>query len=107
MLMSYKSNHEQLTKRGIPVTCANGGQLVSAATDVINFHGIPTAAKKYHKFPNHPLVDPLMSLGKLTEHGCNANFRKDKVEVTNSDGITISVGQKPIGRNIYTLSLFR
>ena len=105
MLMSYKSNHEQLTKRGIPVTCANGGQLVSTATDVINFHGIPTAAKKCHKFPNHQLINPLLSLGKLTEHGCNVNFRKYTVEVTNSDGLTILVGQKYIGRNIYTVPL--
>ena len=105
MPMSYKGNQEKLTNCGITVTCANGGQLVSTATDIINFHGIPTAAKKCHKFPNHQLVDPLLSLGKLTEHGCNVNFKKNTVEVTNSDGITTLVGQKPIGRNIYTVAL--
>ena len=105
MPMSYKGNQEKLTNRGITVTCANGGQLVSTATDIINFHGIPTAAKKCHKFPNHQLVDPLLSLGKLTEHGCNVNFKKNTVEVTNSAGITILVGQKPLGRNIYTVPL--
>ena len=51
------------------------------------------------------IIDPPLSLGKLTEHGCNVNFKKDTVEVTNSDGITILVGQKPIGRNIYTVPL--
>ena len=96
MPMSYKGNQEKLTSRGIIVTCANGGKLVSIATYIIfNYQGIPSVAKECHKFPNHQLVDPLLSLGKLTEHGCNVNFKKDSVEVTNSDGITILVGQKP------------
>ena len=103
--MGYRGNHETLTKHGITVTCANGGQLVSTATDIINFHDIPTEAKKCHNFPNHQLVDPLLSLGKLTEHGCNVNFTKNTVGVTNSYGITILIGQKPIGRNIYTAPL--
>ena len=58
-----------------------------------------------HKFPNHQLADPLLSLGKLTEHVCNVGFKKDTVEVTNADRITILVGQKLIGRNIYTVPL--
>ena len=103
--MSYKGNHKNITSRGITFTCANGGQLVSTATDIINFQGIPTAAKEYHKFPNHQLVDPFLSLGKLKEHGCNVNFKKGTVEVTKSEGITIVVGQKPTGRNIYTVPL--
>ena len=105
MLMSYKGNHKRLTNSGITVTCANRGQLISTATGIINFQGIPTPTKNGHKFPNNKLVDPLLSLGKLTEHSCNVNFTKNTVEVTNCDGITILVGQKPIGRNIYTLPL--
>ena len=99
--MSYKGNDEKLTSQGISVTCANGGQLVSTATDIINFQGLPVAATRCHKFPNNQLVDPLISLGKLTEHGCHVNFKKKTVEVTNSDGLLVLVGQKPIGRNIY------
>jgi len=87
------------------VTCANGGQLVSTATDIINFHRLPTAAKTCHKFPDNQLVDPLLSLGKLTEHGCRVIFKRDTVEVTNSDCLLVLVGQKPIGRNIYTVPL--
>ena len=103
--MSYKGNQKKLTNRGITVTCANGGQLISTATDIINLQGVPTEAKKCHKFPNHQLVDPLLSLEKLTEHGCNVNFKKNTVEVINSEGITILIGQKPVGRNIYTVPL--
>ena len=103
--MSYKGNGERLTSQGISVTCANGGQLVSTATDFINFQGLPIAATQCHKFPNNQLVDPLISLGKLTEHGCQVKFKKETVEVTNSDGLLILVGQKPIGRNIYTVPL--
>ena len=87
--MSYKGNGEQLTSQGISVTCANGGQLVSTATDFINFQGLPRAATQCHKFPNNQLVDPLISLGKLTEHGCQVKFKKETVEVTNSDGLLI------------------
>ena len=105
MLMSYKGNQEKHTSHGITVTCANGGKLVSTATDIINFQGIPTAAKECHKFPNCQLVDPLLSLGKLTEYGCNINFKKDTVEVINADGITILIGQKPVGRNVYMVPL--
>ena len=94
MPMSYRSNHKKLTNREITVTCANGGQLISTATDIINFHEFPMDATKCHKFPNYQLVDPLFSLGKLTEHGCNVTFKRDTVEVTDSDGITILVGQK-------------
>ena len=72
--MSYKGNCERLTTQGIAVTCANGGQLVSTATDIINFQGLPKAATECHKFPNNQLVDPLLSLGKLTEHGCPVIF---------------------------------
>ena len=78
---------------------------MSTATEIVNFHGLPTAAKICHKFPDNQLVDPLLSLGKLTEHGCRIVFKKDMVEVTNSDGLLILVGQKPIGRNIYTVPL--
>ena len=84
--MSYKGNCELPTTQGISVTCANGGHLVSTATDVINFHGLPPAATKCHKFPNNQLVDPLISLGKLTEHGCHVIFKKHTVEVTNENG---------------------
>ena len=87
--MSYKGNHETPTANGINVTCANGGQLVSTATDKINFYGIPTEAKKCHKFPNGQLIDPLLSLGKLTAHGCNVLFKKNVIEVTNGAGTII------------------
>ena len=103
--MSYKGNCEIPTTQGISVTCANGGQLVSTATDIINFQGLPAAATQCHKFPNNQLVDPLLSLEKLTKHGCQVIFKKNTVEVTNKDGLLILVGQKPIGRNIYTVPL--
>ena len=62
--MNYRGNNEVFTDQGITVTCANGGQLVSTAIDIINFHGLPAATKTCHKFPNDQLVDPLLSLGK-------------------------------------------
>ena len=65
--MSYKGNCETPTTQGITVTCANGGQLVSTVTDIINFHGLPPAATRCHKFPNEMLVDPLLSLGNTNE----------------------------------------
>ena len=103
--MSYKDNQETQTDHGITVTCANGGQLVSTATDVINFQGLPTAAKGCHKFPNTELVDPLLSLGKLTENGCTVVFKRKTFEVTNRNGTVVLVGQKPLGRNVYTVLL--
>ena len=103
--MSYKGNCETPTTTGITVTCASGGKLISTATDIIKFHGLPTEARRCHKFPNHQLVGPLLSLGKLTQHGSRVLFKKDTVGVTNSDGLLILVGQKPVGRNIYTVPL--
>ena len=103
--MSYKGNHETLTTNGITVTCANGGQLKATTTDIINLQGLPIAAKKCHKFPNNQLVGPLLSLGKLTAHGCRVIFKADTVEVTNREGLLILVGHKPLGRNIYTVPL--
>ena len=79
--------------------------MVSTATDIIHFHGLPAVAKRCHKFPNHQLVDPLLSLGKLTEHGCRIIFKQNIVEVTNSNGLLILEGQKPVGWNIYTVPL--
>ena len=71
-----------------------------------NFQDILTEASRYRKFPDHRLVDPFLSMGKLTEHGCNdVKFKKDTVEVTNSEGITILMGQKPVERTIYTVPL--
>ena len=35
--MSYKGNCEKRVDNGIVVTCANGGELISTATDVINY----------------------------------------------------------------------
>ena len=66
--MSYKGNDERRVTNGIVVTCANGGQLVSTATDVINYQGLPPGATMCHKFPDRQLVDPLLSLGKLTTY---------------------------------------
>ena len=90
--MSYKGNHETPTTNGITVTCANGGQLKATETDIINLQGLQ-------------LVDPLLSLGKLTAHGCRVIFKRDTVEVTNREGLLILVGHKPLGRNIYTVPL--
>ena len=95
MPMSYRGNNERPTRSGIRVTCAKGGQLVSTATDVINFHGLPTAACECHKFPDHQLVDPLVSPGKLAANGCNVTFNANIVEVTNQEGTTILLGTKP------------
>ena len=75
------------------------------ATDVINYQGLPSAATPCHKFPDHQLVDPLLSLGKLATHGCHITFVGDKVTVTNPDGKIVLVGRKPRHRNVYTVPL--
>ena len=105
--MSYKGNREQRVSagNGIVVTCANGGQLVSTATDVINYQGLPAAATPCHKFPDDQLVDPLLSLGKLATHGCRIVFAGDKVTVTNPAGTVALIGRKPYNRNVYTVPL--
>ena len=90
---------------GIIVTCANGGQLTSTATDVINYQGLPAAATPCHKFPDDQLVDPLLSLGKLATHGCQIVFDGDKVTVTNPAGTVALIGRKPCNRNVYTVPL--
>ena len=103
--MSYKGTCEQHVTDGIVVTCANGGQLVSTATDVINYQGLPTASTPCHKFPDKQLVDPLLSLGKLVTHGCRIAFAGDKVTVTNPQGIVVLIGSKPPHWNVYTVPL--
>ena len=103
--MSYKGNNERAVADGIVVTYANGGQLVSTATDVINYHGLPLAAKRCHKFPDRQLVDPLLSLGKLTTYGCGVTFNDNNVVVTNREGLVVLIGTKPRGRNVYTVPL--
>ena len=90
--MSYKGNCERLVRDGIIVTCANGGQLVSTATDIINYQGLPPAATPCHKFPDKQLVDPLLPLGKLATHGCRIAFIGDKVTVTNPQGTVVLIG---------------
>ena len=50
--MSYKGICEKRVTNGIVVTRANGGQLISTATDVINYQGLPQAATPCHKFPD-------------------------------------------------------
>ena len=103
--MSYKGNSEKKVTNGIIVTCANGGRLVSTATDVINYQGLPPAATPCHKFPDRQLVDPLLSLGKLATHGCRIAFAGDKVTVTNPQGTVVLIGSKPPHRNVYTVPL--
>ena len=103
--MSYKGNYETPTSDGITVTCANGGRLKATATDIMNLQRLPVAATTCHKFLNNQLVDPLLSLKKLTAHGCPVVFKKDTVEVINRDGLLILVGHKPLGRNIYAVPL--
>ena len=103
--MRYKGNCEKKVTDGIIVTCANGGQLVSTATDVINYQGLPPAAIPCHKFPNRQLVDPLLSLGKLATHGCCIAFVGDKVTVTNPQGTVVLIRSKPPHRNVYTVPL--
>ena len=93
--MSYKGNREQRVSNGIIVTCANGGQLTSTATDILNYQGLPAAATPCHKFPDDQLVDPLLSLGKLAAHGCRIVFTGDKVTVTNPAGTVALIGRKP------------
>jgi len=103
--MSYKGNQERRVSNGIVVTCANGGQLTSTATDVLNYQGLPAAATPCHKFPDDQLVDPLLSLGKLATHGCRIVFAGDKVTVTNPAGTVALIGRKPCNRNVYTVPL--
>ena len=99
------ANCERLVSDGMTVTCANGGQLVSTATDIINYQGLPPAATPCHKFPDRQLVDPLLSLGKLATHGCKIAFVGDKVTVTNPDGIVVLIGRKSPHQNVYTVPL--
>ena len=103
--MSYKGNREQRVApgNGIIVTCANGGQLTSTATDIINYQGLPPAATPCHKFPDDTLVDPLLSLGKLATHGCRIVFSGDKVTVTNPAGTVALIGRKPVSYTHLTL----
>ena len=51
------------------------------------------------------MVDPLLSLRKLTHYGCPVTFVDNTVTVTNPDGVVILVGRKLCGRNIYTVPL--
>ena len=105
LLTTYKGTHHQATERGngILVQCANGTTMTSVATDGLNLQSLPKAAQECHKFDHMPT--PLLSVKIFCDNNFDVLFKRDKVTVTNEEGITVLVGAFDPTPDLYMVPL--
>lgn len=101
---SYKGDDENILNKGLAVGTANGGTMYSVASNVLKLCQLPMGARRCHKFAEVHL--PLISVGKICQHGFTVTFTHDSVVVTHDrDAEVVLRGIRDPVRNLYMIPL--
>jgi hypothetical protein len=76
----------------IPVAMPDGNSIVSSHIAEFNHPNMPQGARTIRLFPH--MRDFLLSLGRLCDNGCTANFTKDKCQIYDSAGRLLLTGTR-------------
>ena len=100
----YHGDKEDNRDCGVAVGTANGGTMYSVASDVLKIAQLPVQARTCHKFAEVRL--PLISVGKICQHGHTVVFTRDAVEVIrDTDGRVVLKGTRDPVRNLYMIPI--
>jgi len=70
MPMSMDGGHEQIVSDGLVVKGPTHNEAQAKATDLMRYPSLPLGARKCHKFADHEMTEPLVSVPQLAGHGC-------------------------------------
>jgi hypothetical protein len=82
------------TTQGLSVRMPNGTHITSSHTCDLYLPGLPPAALQAHIFPDLT-SGPLLSIGQLCDHGCQATFDKFKVTIRYGNAMVLRGPRNP------------
>ena len=97
----YRGDNHDTSTPSTVVGTANDSTMHSVATDVIRLDGVPKEALKCKKFVEVTL--PLVSVGKLCQHGMHIHFDEHFVRVYDAHGCLVVQGHRDKRQNIYLI----